>query len=666
MKKYWISTFLILFSWSPVFGDTSSLYLDSLEEAIIDTAFDDPADFHSLFRFHEELNEYWTHLQVSNIPDRYVLDLNRARVAAEKNFPQFLEETNYYFFIHSYYRPVLNTPFSLGKDLIEPKSTLELSKKLKVLNTLIMAYRTYERNSEIIELLKAKYELLVDDSTSTSFVQEYIDLAMAYYGEGSFELSRVQFQQVVAYYKKDAIRFQVASHQNNIGLTFREEGNADSAAFYFKQAIANMASVEDQQLPEKYPRGYQRHFQNVMESNLYLLDWKNKPYDFILGVLEKELESAIEFKEYFIEVSARKRLCEFYLYHAKIDKAFDMAKSLQLLVMAFDFSHHHALAFTLVGKCKLAQGDMKQALGLFENAKSIEDSIRRVKAEQQAIFAATEYQTQKKERELQVQRLQLSNQDILLQADQTRFRMLLVIAVLLVAASSLTFFFYNKVKASNKVIKAQNEQTTSALKTKELLLKEVNHRVKNNLQVVSGLLAKQAGLAPETVKVYLAESQQRLESIALIHKRLYENEAFQYLDFKPLVEELVGQIVEVNRQSGAHITVRTEIETIQLHIDIATPVSLILNELVNNAYKHAFKGRGAGEIHIALKVIGSDGLLLSVADNGIGIKEGLDIFNQASLGMSLVKGLSWQIHGDFSFETSEQGSTFKVTFNQIK
>lgn len=666
MKKYWISTFLILFSWSPVFGDTSSLYLDSLEEATIDTVFDDSQDFHRLFHFQEEVLDYWTHLKVHDIPKRYVLTLDKARLAAEKHFPQFLDETNYYFFILSYHRSILDTPFSLGKDLIDPQGTLEHQKKLDVLNTLIIAYRTYNRNQEIIYLLKAKYNLLLEDSVSTALVDEHVDLALAYYNEGSFEVARLNFKKAVAYHKQAVNRFAMASHQNNIGLTFREQGNTDSAAHYFKLAIANMSSVEDRELPEKYPKQYQVHFKKVMESNLYLLHWKKEPYDHILSTLEAELNSAIEFKEYFIEVSARKRLCEFYLYHRKINRALAMAESLQSLVLGYDFLNHHALAYILLGKCKLAVGETKQALELFDDADHITDSIRRSKAEQKAIFAATEYQTQKKEKELQVQRLKLSNQDIKLRSDQSRFQMLLVIALLLLAAIALTFFFYKKVKASNRVIQAQNEQTTSDLKTKELLLKEVNHRVKNNLQVVSGLLAKQAALAPEAVKVYLAQSQQRLESIALIHKRLYENEAFQYLEFKPLVEELVSQIEEVNHQSGAHIIVKTDIEPTELHIDIATPVSLILNELVNNAYKHAFHERSEGWIHITFKANEEGELLLTVSDNGCGIGQGVDIFNQTSLGMSLVKGLSWQIHGDFSYETNDSGSIFRISFNQKK
>lgn len=655
----------MLLSCSKGLGDSDNAFLDSLEKAIIDTSFNDPQDFYHLFRFQEEVIDSWTHMELNDVPERYMVRLNKARLVAEKSFPELLDETNYYFFFHSYYQSILQTPFSLGKELIDSTSQLDLHQKLEVLNTLIMAYRTYERSQEIIALLKKKNRLLSNDSTSTVSVQDFIDLGMAYYSEGNFALARQQFTRAVSHFKKTGIKFEIAEHQNNIGLAFKEEGNVDSAAHYFRLAIDKMASVKDHELPEEYPKGYQAHFTNVMAANLHLLNWKDAGYDFIQETLRRELKSSIKFREYFIEVSSRKKLCEFYLHHGKIDDALDMSESLQLLVKRYDLKHHHALAFTLLGKCKLAIGETQEALGLFDQAETIEDSLRRTKAEQQAIFAAMEYQTEKKEKELQLQRLRLSNQDIQLHADQNQLRMLLIIAGLLLAAIALTFFFYSKVKASNRVIKAQNEQTTSDLKTKELLLKEVNHRVKNNLQVVSGLLAKQAGLAPDQVKVYLEESQQRLESIALIHKRLYENEAFQYLEFKPLVEELVSQIEEVNRQSGASIEVQTEIAPIQLHIDIATPVSLILNELMNNAYKHGFKGIKEGLIRIRL-VPEQRNLVLTVADNGNGIGKGVDIFKKKSLGMGLVKGLSWQIHGDFSYHTDDHTTTFQVRFNPEK
>ncbi|GEM_PF-4612784 len=638
--------------------------VDSLEAALIDTNFDDTSDFTSLFDFYETITREDLLLEMVPIDEHYFDILATARMAAEKNHPEYAPTLNYHIFRLNYLNSILDTPFSLGRELVNPQSTLDRDKKLNVFTMLIQIYKSYGRNQDVIALVKARYSLLQADSGSTENLSDNIDLGNAYYLEGNYDAARMHYLQVASSYEKSEVWYYAGSFYNNVGLTFRNINQPDSATYYFKKAIRCIDRVEHMPEGDHKPKGYKTYFRNLVKANMHLMNWKDKPYDFVLSVMMEEYASANHFLEYSMMVSSRINLCEFYLYHGKLRSALAMAESLDTLVNKFDFKDQYAAMYKLKGKCMLAAGKTKESFRYFARAEKIEDSLNLDKSRQQMVFAAAEFQTLKKEEELRIQKFQLQNQEIQLKSDETRQRFLIVIVAMLLVVSLLILFFFRKVRAANRIIAEQNERTKSDLETKELLLKEVNHRVKNNLQVVSGLLQKQAGLAPEKVKSYLAESQQRLESIALIHKSLYENEGFQFISFQPLAHELIQQIQGINQMEGQCIEVVSDIDEIDLHIDVATPVSLILNELINNAYKHAFEGREEGRIQISMKKQPDDSLLLEVWDNGIGLKEGFQIENLKSLGMTLVKGLSWQIHGNFSFESNIEGTSFAVSFKQ--
>lgn len=210
------------------------------------------------------------------------------------------------------------------------------------------------------------------------------------------------------------------------------------------------------------------------------------------------------------------------------------------------------------------------------------------------------------------------------------------------------------------------EQTTDlkkALNEKEVLVKEIHHRVKNNLAVISGLLELQLGYVDnEHVDKVLRESQRRILSISMIHEKLYQNEQLSEIDFKKYIHELVN-IIEY---SFSHIEkdIQTNIEVeedISLSIDQGIPCGLILNELVSNAYEHAFVGRESGKIEISFTST-DDEITLQIRDNGIGMKGYEPDQARDSLGITLVETLVKQLEGDLDVETSTRGTVFSITF----
>jgi len=200
-----------------------------------------------------------------------------------------------------------------------------------------------------------------------------------------------------------------------------------------------------------------------------------------------------------------------------------------------------------------------------------------------------------------------------------------------------------------------------SLKEKEILLREIHHRVKNNMQIISSLLNLQGScvVGEETIDV-LKDSQGRVKSMAMVHENLYQSPTLSDINFKPYIENLIKDILNSYGIQEGTIKTKLEIDEIRLDIDTAIPCGLIINELVTNSVKYAFP-QGKGTITIKLKS-SSDEVELTIADNGIGIPKDFDYKNIDSLGLQLVNILVKQLNGKITLERS-QGTRFKIKFN---
>jgi PAS domain S-box-containing protein len=201
--------------------------------------------------------------------------------------------------------------------------------------------------------------------------------------------------------------------------------------------------------------------------------------------------------------------------------------------------------------------------------------------------------------------------------------------------------------------KHKEDRIQMALKEKEILLGEIHHRVKNNLQVVDSLLALQSSkFEDETVRALLQESQGRIRSMALIHQTLYESKDFARVDFGEFLDRLVPSLVSSYSVDPGRITLEISAADVSLPINVAIPCGLIVNELISNALKHAFPGDRRGEIEVDLERHGDDRAQLTVSDNGVGIGEGTDLAKAATLGLQLVSLLTDQLGGTLDLHRS--------------
>jgi two-component sensor histidine kinase/sensor domain CHASE-containing protein len=196
----------------------------------------------------------------------------------------------------------------------------------------------------------------------------------------------------------------------------------------------------------------------------------------------------------------------------------------------------------------------------------------------------------------------------------------------------------------------------------ELLLKEIHHRVKNNLQVISSLLALQAtATKDEDARALLAESRDRVRSMALIHEKLYQSDDTRGMSFASYVKDLVAHLRHSYTGNSDAIATVIDVDDIMLDMDVSVPCGLLINELLSNALKYAFPGGRTGTITVRMHRDEAGMLVLTVSDDGVGIPEGTDMRNPATLGLRIVDKLVGQIKGTMTV-SRDRGTAFTITF----
>lgn len=217
--------------------------------------------------------------------------------------------------------------------------------------------------------------------------------------------------------------------------------------------------------------------------------------------------------------------------------------------------------------------------------------------------------------------------------------------------------------------KASQERETlilrleSALGEKTVLLKEINHRVKNNLSVISALLGMQADeIENEQARSALSDSQQRVLSMALVQEYLYADEHLDRVNFGKYMRQLADQIGAAWMVDPDRIRVSVEAEEVDIPVTRAIPAGLILNELLSNAFKHAFPDGRSGNIDLRFTKLDARCVSLSCQDNGVGIPEGFDWQHAESLGLRIIQILAKQIDGTLTLDRTRGGTRFEILF----
>ena len=236
--------------------------------------------------------------------------------------------------------------------------------------------------------------------------------------------------------------------------------------------------------------------------------------------------------------------------------------------------------------------------------------------------------------------------------------------LLLMVVAGFLFYQYNTKKRTSEILEIKNNQISESLAERETLLKEIHHRVKNNLQVISSLLNLQADTLTDDAAVHaVREGQNRVKSMALIHQRLYSADDVRGVDVQDYLENLCGELFSAFGVDRERVDFSVNAEGLKMDIDTVIPLGLIVNELITNSIKYAFPDGKTGHIELALEQKG-DQLVARVADDGVGMNE-VDLSNLNSFGWKMVNILSMKVKGKLKV-INEGGTSVELVMSRYK
>ncbi len=308
-----------------------------------------------------------------------------------------------------------------------------------------------------------------------------------------------------------------------------------------------------------------------------------------------------------------------------------------------------------------AQGDLKAGMAHYKKYTALKNAAFELARVRQAEELEVMYEIEEKEKEIA-----LLNQRALF--EQANLKQATLVKNLtiggIVAALAIAGLLYRQSrlrKKNNAVTTHKNEQLQHFLTEKEWLLKEIHHRVKNNLQIVMSLLNSQSAyINNEPALTAIHDSQHRVHAMSLIHQKLYSSDNVSSIDISLYIRELVSYLAD-SFSNGQRIRFEFDVEPLELDVSQAVPVGLILNEAITNSIKYAFPNERNGIITISLSSRADHTCMLTIADNGIGLPVQFNTKKPGSLGMSLMNGLSEDLGGTFCSE-GDNGTIVTISF----
>lgn len=370
-----------------------------------------------------------------------------------------------------------------------------------------------------------------------------------------------------------------------------------------------------------------------------------------------------------IRVLALYDIGNFYASIGKYDKAKIYTRRLGNPVLSFDIQKSVEL---LLFQVDSGVGNYKDAMQHYIQYQKLQDSIFNNSKSKEIAELQIKYESSQKQKDIELLKKDSQLQrDRAKQSDLTRNLTLAGIGLLSIALVFLISSLRSNQKKSHE-IDLKNEslnllitEKDALLQEKEWLIKEVHHRVKNNLQIVMGLLQRQSSFVDnEEALMAIQNSEHRMHSIALIHQKLYQSDNYSVINIADYVAEMIGYLQE-SFDLKANITFEKKIPQVNLDINTAVPLGLIINEAITNAIKYAFPVHEPGFIQISLHQTGDDTYTLQIADNGCGLPADFDIKKINSMGFNLMRGLSKQLSGTFMIDNIN-GVSIRIDFKTDK
>ena len=520
-----------------------------------------------------------------------------------------------------------------------------------VCRDLTLLYMGTEQHEYALEFLPLYDELYNLHGKNIQREQDFSrhNRALLYYRIGNYKEALKTYKERLRVMRDELSVGGLSGVYHDIGLCYTGLHKKDSALFYYNKGLAVIEEYQRAN-PKSNNMYYLTALLNMSIQQPYL---RTTEYQKAIPALHELLHSAKIANDVSQQQSALYKLAEVNYSNSYLSASQTYLNQLFVLHERYFKKGNYRMALSLSAKLNLALGNKQLADSLYERLYTFNDSLKRVQSTYIVANAQVKTLLRSKEREVLAE-----------QKENGRKQRLLWFGLIGILAFGMITFISSRASARNKKskkqIELQNELLNQSVDEKEMLMREIHHRVKNNLQVMSSLLLIQAESSsnPE-VKETLSLSQKRLFSIATIHELLYSNENIQSVAAQEYFEEITAQNLEIQ---GEKVNYTIETDHISLIMDKAIPLGLMLNELITNSFKYAFEGKGDKQISITLKehmVQGENNYIFVYQDNGIGIQGQTSSKN--TLGLSIVDMMAQQLKGTLE-RNGDAGLRYELIF----
>ncbi|MFS4493463.1 histidine kinase dimerization/phosphoacceptor domain -containing protein [Maribacter sp. 2308TA10-17] len=557
------------------------------------------------------------------------------------------------------------------KVLIYLKKEYELSIKLKkpvdiqvqtVLDQVNMLFELGEFEKALV-LLNNINPQVSDSSISDNVKGSYFSAF------GHLKWSLGQYEEAIEFHKKaytlrkNSNSRSIATSLSNIAANYYELKNYKQARDYYFKAIDVFIDVFKEKSPN-YLRYVIFDYYGVADCSTKLGD-----YDLAIEYYQKAVEIGKKMEDLEETGNVQKKIGFLQLQLNKplvANKSLNEAKVNLLEAIKVNKVNKNRVkirnAYHGLYQIDTTFQEYKSAFKNYSNFIIYRDSLNKENELKAIEELESAYEISEKDKEITLLKSEAEVQELKNERRKSYFIGLLI-GIGLLSISLFTLYRGSKQKQKiNKALKAKYEEN-------KLLMKEIHHRVKNNLQIILSLLNAQANSvnSDEKLKMALKESQSKIKSMAIIHQNLYKSNTLAKVKVNQYFQELLGQVKKTFDTTESSIHFKTEVENKEINLSLAVPLGLIINELVTNSYKYAFKNN-IGSNKIMIQFEGTDKpdiYKLRIQDNGIGLPEDFDIDKLKSFGMQLVKGLVDQLHGTIEI-SREKGTNYEIYVEEPK
>ncbi|MCB0707579.1 MAG: tetratricopeptide repeat protein [Saprospiraceae bacterium] len=478
-----------------------------------------------------------------------------------------------------------------------------------------------------------------------------------------------------------------------IGETYAIESNYELAETYFDKALKGFQLAGNEQLEHTMILNIGGFYQEtdqpeksleyVLRAKAYFEEVDSKQElgrsNYILGKLFIDEGKLVEAEKAFLTartlfynlgslfrvIGCNESLARVAMMQQDYPKAINLAKITLENAREIDTKSQIARALLLLSNIYKEARDYQTALDYLEQFNIVQDSFQNEEVTKTIAELEEKYQSEVKEKELASLTITNNMNELNLKKQRNQKFALLGFLGLLLVIVGLIYNQFRINKGNNRKLVEKNKIIQNALLEKEVLLKEIHHRVKNNLQFISSLLNLQSRHTQDpNALLVLNESKDRINSMSIIHQKLYQEDNLIGVPMDQYIENLLDSLIHSYKVDRKKVQVETNIQDLNLDVDTAIPIGLILNEIITNAFKYAFDEDASGTLFVEL-IEENDLLKLCIQDNGPGLPEGFDPLESEQFGFELVRSLASKLKGKVVL-SNEKGLRFTLDISNYK